>query len=81
MNSGEVESKFVEMNDIADELLSSLELGEVYTTKGDGLSLITQDQMKFALENISYELADILRKVRAARFQAERASLPEREGA
>ena len=68
-----VEARFMQMNETVEGLLSALDnknnedaprILSVDTPNGNGLDLITQDQMRFALENISYELADILRKVR-----------------
>ena len=69
MTQNDVEAEFMKMNDMAGELLSALDTGGIETPDMGGLDHTTQEQMRFVLENIRYELADILRKVR--RFEAK----------
>ena len=64
MTKSDVEATFVKMNEMTEELLSALDTGGIETPDMGGLDHTTQEQMRFVLENISYELADILRKVR-----------------
>ena len=64
MTQNDVEATFMQMNEMTEELLSALDTGGIETPDMGGLDQTTQEQMRFVLENISYELADILRKVR-----------------
>lgn len=69
MKQSDVEAQFVQMNEMTEELLSALDTGGIETPDMGGLDMTTQEQMRFVLENIAYELADILRKVR--KFKAK----------
>lgn len=64
MTKSDVEATFMQMNEMTEELLSALDTGGIEMPDMGGLDQTTQEQMRFVLENISYELADILRKIR-----------------
>ena len=64
MTKSDVEATFMQMNEMTEELLSALDTGGIEMPDMGGLDQTTQEQMRFVLENISYELADILLKIR-----------------
>ena len=59
MTQDDVQAELEEMNQIAGKLLSALDTGGIETPDMGGLDSTTQEQMRFTLENIRYELAQL----------------------
>ena len=64
MTQDDVQDELEEMNQIVGKLLSALDTGGIETPDMGGLDMTTQEQMRFTLENIRYELAQLGLKFR-----------------
>ena len=59
----EVMDELEDINEIAGKLLSAMETGGIETPDMSGLSMEQQELMRRPLENIRYELADLLNQL------------------